>query len=57
MDLNYLLLRHQVSLIPAGSAGSGEARIVHRGLAAAYAERIRLLQRGMGVSPSTLVAA
>ncbi|WP_404334315.1 hypothetical protein AB2M62_12920 [Sphingomonas sp. MMS12-HWE2-04] len=50
MDLNYLLQRHQVSLIRADAAGSGEARIAHRGLANGYAERIRLLQARLGAT-------
>lgn len=40
MDLNYLYHRHQVSLAAASTAGSKEARIAHRGLAAAYSARI-----------------
>lgn len=41
MDLNYLLSRHQVSLMRADSAASPEARFAHRALARAYAECIR----------------
>jgi chromosome condensin MukBEF ATPase and DNA-binding subunit MukB len=39
--LNYLLHRHQVSLVRAQSAATVESRIVHRKLAALYADRIR----------------
>jgi hypothetical protein len=48
MDLNYLLGRHQQSLHRAGSAASAEARFAHRGMAAAYADRIRAFQRDIG---------
>lgn len=41
MALNYLLHRHQISLMRARSAASPEGRIVHRKLALLYAERIR----------------
>lgn len=48
MDLNYLLGRHQLSVHRAGAAASPEARYAHRGLAAAYAGRIRAFQRDIG---------
>jgi hypothetical protein len=41
LALNYLLHRHQVSLMRAQSAASSEGRIVHRKLADLYADRIR----------------
>ncbi len=41
MALNYLLHRHQVSLMRSERAASAEGRIVHRKLAVLYAERIR----------------
>lgn len=40
MALNYLLHRHQVSLMKADAAASPQARATHRGLASGYAERI-----------------
>jgi hypothetical protein len=57
MDLNYLLSRHQVSLMRADAAACGEARHSHRGLARGYAERIRELQERLGTGSSPLVAA
>ncbi len=48
MDLNYLYSRHQISLMCAMRAASPEARCAHRGLARAYAERIRALRRSLG---------
>lgn len=40
MDVNYLLLRQQVSLIRASRASSPESRAAHLGLARAYRERV-----------------
>ena len=40
MDLNYLYMRHQVSVFMAEHAATVEARRVHRELADGYAERI-----------------
>ena len=57
MDLNYLLSRHQVSLMRADAAVCSEARHSHRGLARGYAERIRELQERLGTGSSPLVAA
>lgn len=48
MDLNYLLHRHQVSLMNAASTDCTEARVAHHGMAAAYASRIRALQADLG---------
>lgn len=48
MDLNYLLHRHQVSLMRAEIADGLEARHAHAGLARSYAERIGDLQRDLG---------
>lgn len=44
MDLNYLLYRHQVSLVRARDAASPEARHAHRGLVHGYARRIAELR-------------
>lgn len=44
MDLNYLLYRHQISLMRADDAASPEARHAHQGLARGYAERISALR-------------
>lgn len=54
MDLNYLLSRHQISLMRASSASSGEARIVHRDFARRYAEQIRVLQHLIGAKGTAL---
>lgn len=48
MDLNYLLHRHQISLVRANDAASGEARMAHTGLAQGYAGRIATLRRASG---------
>jgi hypothetical protein len=57
MDLNYLLHRHQVSLMQASTAESPEARSSHRGLVRAYAAGIRTLQLELGASaPAPQVA-
>lgn len=48
MDLNYLLSRHQISLICAEGAASEEARLAHRGFASHYAARIGKLQQTSG---------
>lgn len=54
MDLNYLLSRHQISLIRAGAASCAEARMAHNGLARGYAEQIRVLQAAFGTSTPAL---
>jgi len=56
MDLNYLLARHQISLMRAAEAPSCEARHAHRGLARGYAARIRELQDRLGGALSPLQA-
>jgi len=48
MDLNYLLSRHQISLMRAADAASIEARCAHRNFASHYAARIRALQKTSG---------
>lgn len=48
MDLNYLLYRHQVSLMRAKASDCLCASRSHRGLATGYAERIRVLRSAMG---------
>ena len=50
MALNYLLHRHQVSVMRSGSAASSEARAAHRGLASGYASRIRELRARTGAA-------
>jgi hypothetical protein len=50
MALNYLLHRHQLSVMQAGYAGSAEARAAHRGLAAGYARRIHDLRTESGAA-------
>ena len=57
MDLNYLLSRHQVSLMRADSAASPEARFAHRGLARAYAECIRVERSTVHTSGSASLSA
>ena len=45
MGLNYLLHRHQVSLMKADAAATGDARSSHRGLVLGYARQIDALVR------------
>jgi len=55
VDLNYLLSRHQISLMRADSASCSEARIAHRGMARAYAERIRVIQKLIGADGTAVL--
>ncbi len=55
MDLNFLLHRHQVSLMRAYSATSNEARCVHHKLAVGYAVRIAELRDEMGASSAMVL--
>ena len=41
MDINYLLMREQISLMRAKAARSVEARKAHEGLARGYAAKLR----------------
>ena len=50
MDLNYLFLRHQTSLMRAEGAWCPASRIAHAGLARGYAHRIAVMQRRSGAS-------
>jgi hypothetical protein len=54
VDLNYLLHRHQVSLVRAESAACFASGYAHRGLAKAYAERIDTLRNALG-APGQIV--
>jgi hypothetical protein len=56
MDLNYLLSRHQISLMRAGAAQCVASRASHRAFAAGYAAQIRALQQAFG-TPTPAVAA
>ncbi|WP_176472994.1 hypothetical protein [Sphingomonas lenta] len=57
MDLNYLLHRHQISLMRAGMATCGEAEFAHRGLADGYAARIAKFRAKLGASDAMVLAA
>lgn len=46
VDLNYLLSRHQISLMRAAEAASAPARYAHHRLACLYAREIRLKRQG-----------
>jgi len=50
VDLNYLLSRHQISLMRAADASPPELRHVYRGLAAGYANQIRSVQQAYGTA-------
>jgi hypothetical protein len=55
MDLNYLLHRHQISLMRASVAACVPSRRAHQGLVALYADAVAKVQRVNGGS-STLLA-
>jgi hypothetical protein len=55
MALNYLLHRHQVSLMRSEAAPTREARAAHRGLATGYAARIRELRADSGAAETANV--
>lgn len=50
MDLNYILRRHQLSLLASQNAKCPSARHAHRGLAREYAQQIRDFQRIIGAT-------
>lgn len=50
MDLNYILRRHQLSLVACSTAASPEARSAHRAFAREYAQRIRNFQHALGAT-------
>ena len=50
MDLNYLLHRHQITLMQADAAASIEARCAHRGRAIGYAAEIARFRRDLDAS-------
>ena len=51
MALNYLLHRHQISLMRTRSGACPSARAAHRGLAVGYAARIQALRADLGATP------
>ncbi|WP_186456844.1 hypothetical protein [Sphingomonas suaedae] len=57
MDLNYLLYRHQVSLMRAEAADCLCARRSHRDLARGYAQRIGALRAAHGADTMLMSAA
>lgn len=54
MDLNYLLHRHQISLIRASESDGCDVRNVHMRFAAAYAARIDKLGTLAGAEAAAL---
>ena len=48
MDLNYLLARHQTSLMRARTAACAPSRLAHHGLAAGYAARVNAFHQQVG---------
>ena len=48
VDLNYLLSRHQISVMRGDAAASPEAGYAHKALAKLYAARINDLQQSSG---------
>ena len=57
MDLNYLLHRHQISLVRAGNASCNRARRAHDDLAMGYAARITEYRETLGASGSMVLSA
>lgn len=60
MDLNYMLSRHQISLMRAVAAGCIEARVAHESMARGYAveiDRYHRDRRSRGSAPRKLAAA
>lgn len=55
MALNYLLHRHQISLMRSQASPSLEARASHRGLATRYAAQIRQLRADTGAAETANV--
>lgn len=56
MDLNYLLHRHQVSLVRAGNASCNQARRAHDDLATGYAVRIAEYRATLGASGAMVLS-
>jgi len=57
MSLNYLLHRHQVSLMRASVAPSVDVRRAHERFVAAYADRIAALVEPAGATTARLARA
>ena len=57
MSLNYLLFRHQVSLMRAARARTIEVRRTHEAFAAAYADRVQTAAATSGASTASLARA
>jgi hypothetical protein len=57
MDLNYLLARHQLSIVAGRNAASEGARAAHQAFAKAYAQRINVLHTTLGASARLAVCA
>lgn len=55
VDLNYLLHRHQISLMRADETDACEVRNVHLRFAAAYARRIDEIGTAAGATAAALV--
>lgn len=55
MALNYLLHRHQISLMRSEAATSREARAAHRALASGYAAQIRDWRADVGAAETVNV--
>jgi hypothetical protein len=54
MALNYLLHRHQISLMRSDAASSPEARAAHRSLAVGYARQIGVMRHEAGATVEAL---
>jgi len=62
MDLNYLLHRHQISVMRAGAAACVPSRVAHAGLAELYAGAVSRIQERSGgllqmVRPAVMATA
>ncbi len=57
MDLNYLLARHQLSIVASRNAAHPAARVAHQAFVRAYAQRINALHVDFGAAARLAVGA
>jgi len=53
MDLNFLLRRHQLSLMASARSLTSRDRRAHENFARGYAEQIHLVRAALGASPAS----
>lgn len=57
MDLNYLLARHQLSIVAGRRAAHPAVRATHQAFTRAYAQRINALHNTLGATARLAVCA